>query len=68
MSKLTSAVVSSAQAYVYYVVPPGLYQDATSYIRSSALVASILAGLLGDLLTIRYNVRHSIELNESFMT
>lgn len=42
-------------AYVYYVVPPALYQDATSYIKASALIAFVVSGILGDILVTQAN-------------
>ena len=38
--------------YVYYVVRPAQYQLATSYLKAAALSASVLAGILGDLLVV----------------
>jgi hypothetical protein len=38
--------------YVYYVVLPAQYQRATSYLKAAALSASVLAGILGDLLVV----------------
>lgn len=46
---LCSAVFSG---YVYYVVLPAQYQRATSYLKAAALSASVLAGILGDLLVV----------------
>jgi len=38
--------------YVYYVVRPAQYQAATSFLKAAALSASVLAGILGDLLVV----------------
>ena len=37
---------------MYYVVLPAQYQRATSYLKAAALSASVLAGILGDLLVV----------------
>ncbi len=39
-------------AYVYYVVPTKDYQWATSAIKATALIADVLAGILGDILVV----------------
>lgn len=43
-------------AYIYYVVPTVLYTDVTAYVKSSALIASMLAGILGDILVTQFSV------------
>eukprot|EP01035_Chromulina_nebulosa_P017180 gene17180-22696_t len=42
-------------AYIYYAVPQSLYTDVTAYVKSSALLASLLSGVLGDLLVTQTN-------------
>lgn len=39
-------------AYIYDAVSPVMYEKATAYVKTSALVASLLAGVLGDLVTL----------------
>jgi hypothetical protein len=41
-------------AYIYYVVSPSQYERVTSYVKASALVASLLSGVLGDLVSDTY--------------
>lgn len=50
---LGSAAEDVFSAYVYYVVPLETYQDATSVIKAAQLVASVLAGILGDALVVK---------------
>lgn len=42
-------------AYIYYMLSPVNYQMATSYIKAGALAASLLAGIVGDLLVVYGN-------------
>jgi hypothetical protein len=42
-------------AYVYYAVPLQHYTSATSYVKASAFVASLLSGFLGDILVVLFN-------------
>jgi Reduced folate carrier len=44
------------KAYVYYAVPEHKYQEATSYIAASALLSSVLAGLIADFLVLSGDV------------
>ena len=45
-----SAAEDIFKAYVYAMVSQDRYQEATSYIATSALLSSILAGIIGDFL------------------
>lgn len=42
-------------AYIYYILPSTAYQDATSYIKTSALMSCLLSGILGDILVTQFN-------------
>eukprot|EP01038_Epipyxis_sp_PR26KG_P010731 gene10731-14415_t len=53
---LGTAAEDVFSAYVYYVIPHAHYQLATSSIKAAALVASVLAGITGDILVIEGNV------------
>lgn len=46
-------------AYIYYVVSPAQYERVTSYVKASALVASLLSGVLGDLVSHTYTYIHT---------
>jgi hypothetical protein len=49
----TSAVLS---AYVYYTLTPAYYQLGTSYIKATALATNVVAGVVGDLLVVVWDV------------
>ena len=51
---INCAAVSVFYAYIYYVVSPSEYEKVTSYVKASALVASLLSGVLGDLVKLVY--------------
>jgi hypothetical protein len=48
-----SAVLS---AYVYYTLTPAYYQLGTSYIKATALATNVVAGVVGDLLVVVWDV------------
>jgi hypothetical protein len=49
----TSAVLS---AYVFYTLSPAYYQLGTSYIKATALATNVVAGVVGDLLVVVWDV------------
>ena len=48
------------KAYIYYAIAEDQYQKTTSYIACSALLSSVCAGLLGDLLVVRGKISLNI--------
>lgn len=42
-------------AYIYSVIPVIYYQKSTSYLKTSAMLSSVIASLLGDLLVTQYH-------------
>ena len=57
--KVTYALGTAAEdlftAYIYSVVPLPLYQKSTSYLKTSAMMASVCASILGDILVTQIN-------------
>lgn len=43
-------------AYVYYVIGMEQYQAATSYIKTAALMACVVSGVLGDILVVEWDI------------
>lgn len=59
ITKVTYALGTAAEdlftAYIYSVVPLQLYQKSTSYLKTSAMMASVCASILGDILVTQTN-------------
>jgi F0F1-type ATP synthase assembly protein I len=43
-------------AYIYHIVDVEYYQSATSYLKATALLSTLLSGVLGDILVVIFNL------------
>jgi hypothetical protein len=56
VTKIHRCISAVLSAYVYYTLTPAYYQLGTSYIKATALATNVVAGVVGDLLVVVWDV------------